>query len=87
MTKTFLEAQGRGDVYVELQPDADATYDEEITIDLGALEPLAALPHSPDNVKKVKEAGGIKVDQVAIGSCTNSSYTDMMTVALEACLD
>ena len=81
MTKTFLEAQGRGDVYVELQPDADATYDEEITIDLGALEPLAALPHSPDNVKKVKEAGGIKVDQVAIGSCTNSSYLDMMRVA------
>lgn len=81
MTKTFLEAQGRGDVYVELQPDADATYDEEITIDLEALEPLAALPHSPDNVKKVKEAEGIKVDQVAIGSCTNSSYLDMMRVA------
>ena len=81
ITKTFLDAQGRGDVYVELQPDADATYDEEITIDLEVLEPLAALPHSPDNVKKVKEAEGIKVDQVAIGSCTNSSYLDMMRVA------
>ena len=66
---------------MELKPDADALYDEEIEIDLSSLEPLAAKPHSPDNVEKVKDIGKIKVDQVAIGSCTNSSFMDMMKVA------
>ena len=59
--------------YVELKADPDAEYDEEITVDLSSLVPMVALPHSPDNVKTVEEAAGIKVDQVAIGSCTNSS--------------
>ena len=81
ITKAFLEAQGRGDVYVELAPDADAVYDEVIDIDLSAIEPAAAMPHSPDNVKSVREIGPIKVDQVCIGSCTNSSLLDMMKVA------
>ncbi|TYQ16412.1 UNVERIFIED_CONTAM: aconitase [Acetivibrio alkalicellulosi] len=81
LTKEFLKAQGRESDWVELQPDADATYDEEIEINLDLLEPLAAKPHSPDNVEKVKDIGKIKVDQVAIGSCTNSSFMDMMKVA------
>ncbi|MDQ2085516.1 aconitate hydratase [Herbivorax sp. ANBcel31] len=81
MTKEFLKAQGRESDWIELKPDADASYDEEIEIDLDSLEPLAAKPHSPDNVEKVKEIGKIKVDQVAIGSCTNSSFMDMMKVA------
>ncbi|MCX8130535.1 MAG: aconitate hydratase [Clostridia bacterium] len=81
VTKEFLKAQGRENDWVELKPDVDASYDEEIEIDLDMLEPLAAKPHSPDNVEKVKEIGKIKVDQVAIGSCTNSSYMDMMKVA------
>lgn len=81
ITLEFLKAQGREDDFTAIQPDADAVYDEEISIDLSALKPLAAMPHSPDNVKKVSEIGKIKVDQVAIGSCTNSSYMDMMKVA------
>ncbi|MCR4434658.1 MAG: aconitate hydratase [Clostridiales bacterium] len=81
ITREFLKAQGREDDWRELLPDADATYDEEIEIDLEGLEPLAARPHSPDNVARVKDIGKIKVDQIAIGSCTNSSYTDMMKVA------
>lgn len=81
VTKAFLAAQGREEDYVELGPDADAVYDEVVEIDLSALEPLAACPHSPDNVKPVKELAMTKVDQVCIGSCTNSSYTDLMTVA------
>ncbi|MCR5041917.1 MAG: aconitate hydratase [Clostridia bacterium] len=81
VTKAFLEAQGRGDVYVPLSADPDAVYDEEYVVDLSALEPLAAAPHMPDNVKKVSEFGKIKVDQVAIGSCTNSSLLDMRRVA------
>jgi len=81
ITREFLKAQGREQDWIELLPDADASYDEEIEIDLSLLEPLAAQPHSPDNVNKVKDIGKIKVDQVAIGSCTNSSYVDMMKVA------
>lgn len=81
VTREFLRAQGREVDWVELKPDADAVYEKEITIELDKLEPLAAMPHSPDNVKKVREIGKIKVDQVCIGSCTNSSYVDMMKVA------
>lgn len=81
ITKAFLDAQGRGEDWIELSADFDATYDEEITINLSQIVPLVACPHSPDNIKQVKEIEGLAVDQVAIGSCTNSSYTDMMTVA------
>lgn len=81
VTKAFLMAQGREQDWIELLPDADAVYDEEIEIDLAKLEPMTAKPHSPDNVEKVSTIGKIKVDQVAIGSCTNSSYMDMMKVA------
>ena len=81
VTRAFLKAQGREEDFTPLSADADAVYDEEITIDLSTLESLTAMPHSPDNVKKVKELGGLKVDQVFIGSCTNSSYTDMMKTA------
>ncbi len=81
ITREFLEAQGRGDQWVELSSDPDASYDEIIQIDLSALEPLAACPHSPDAVKPVAELAGMKIDQCCIGSCTNSSYLDMMRVA------
>ena len=81
ITREFMRAQGREADWVALAPDTDAVYDEEITIDLSALVPMAACPHSPDSVKTIEEIGGIKVDQVAIGSCTNSSYMDMMKVA------
>ena len=81
VTKTFLKAQGRESDWVELLPDSDAEYAEEVIIDLRSLEPLAAMPHSPDNVASVSQIGAIKVDQVAIGSCTNSSYMDMLKVA------
>ena len=81
ITKSFLEAQGRGDQWVELSSDPDAVYDETLTIDLSSLEPLAACPHSPDAVKPVSHLAGRKIDQVCIGSCTNSSYLDMMRVA------
>lgn len=81
VTRAFFKAQGREDDWSELMPDPDAEYDEEISIDLSALHPLAAMPHSPDNVAPVSEKAGIKIDQVAIGSCTNSSYADMMKVA------
>ena len=80
-TREFLKAQGREQDFVALEPDADAQYEEEITVDLSALTPLAAKPHSPDNVDTVNNIGKIKVDQVAIGSCTNSSYLDMIKVA------
>ncbi|ADD01751.1 aconitate hydratase [Thermoanaerobacter italicus Ab9] len=80
-TYEFLKAQGREDAFVPLAADEDAEYDEVIEINLDELEPLVALPHSPDNVVKVKDAGRPKVDQVAIGSCTNSSYADLMKVA------
>ncbi|MCI9031670.1 MAG: aconitate hydratase [Clostridia bacterium] len=81
MTKAFLKAQGREKDFAALSADEGATYDETLTIELGALRPLVACPHSPDAVKTVKEVGKIKVDQVCIGSCTNSSYADMMKVA------
>ena len=80
-TLAFLKAQGREDVYIELSADADAEYDEHIVIDLSELAPLAACPHSPDAVKPITELAGMKIDQVCIGSCTNSSYTDLMKVA------
>lgn len=81
ITKQFLEAQGRGDCWVEIKADDDAVYDEVIELDLSKLAPLAACPHMPDNVRPVAELGDIKVDQCCIGSCTNSSYLDMMRVA------
>lgn len=81
ITKSFLKAQGREEDWRELKPDEDAVYDEVIDIDLSALVPMAACPHSPDNVKTIKELEGKKIDQVCIGSCTNSSYLDMMRVA------
>lgn len=81
VTRDFLQAQGRAQDWVELSPDPDAVYDEEITVDLSALTPMAACPHSPDNVKSLEEIGSIPVDQVCIGSCTNSSYLDLMRVA------
>lgn len=80
-TLEFFKAQGRAEDWIEFKPDADAAYDEEITVDLSTLVPLAAKPHSPDNVEAVKSIGKIKVDQVAIGSCTNSSYEDLMKVS------
>lgn len=81
VTKEFLKAQGREEVWTELLPDPDAKYDQVIEIDLSKLEPLTARPHSPDNVVEVADVQNIKVDQVAIGSCTNSSYQDLMKVA------
>ena len=81
VTLEFLKAQGREQDWVELLPDTDAAYEEHIVIDLSTIEPMAAKPHSPDNVEKISTIGKIKVDQVAIGSCTNSSYMDMMKVA------
>ena len=81
ITREFMKAQGREADWVALQPDADAVYDEVIDIDLSALCPLAACPHSPDAVKTVEEIGQIPVDQCCIGSCTNSSLMDMLKVA------
>lgn len=81
VTRAFMEAQGRGQDWIPLVSDPDAVYDEVLDIDLSALEPLAACPHSPDNVKPIAELAGQKIDQVCIGSCTNSSYLDMMRVA------
>ena len=81
ITREFLKAQGREKDWIELSADEDAEYDEIIDINLSALAPLAAMPHMPDNVKKVEEIGEIKVDQVCIGSCTNSSLLDMLKVA------
>ena len=80
-TREFLKAQGREEDYVELKADEDAIYDEHIVIDLSQLDALAACPHSPDNIKAIKDLQGQKIDQVCIGSCTNSSYADLMTVA------
>jgi aconitate hydratase len=81
MTRSFLIAQGRGGDWSPLQADPDAVYDSETTIDLSQLEPLAARPHSPDNIAAVREIGPIAVQQVCIGSCTNSSYKDLATIA------
>lgn len=81
VTKAFLTAQGRAEDWIPLAPDVDAEYDNVVEIDLSALKPLAACPHSPDNVKPVASLAMTKVDQVCIGSCTNSSYADLMTVA------
>ena len=80
-TRAYLKAQGRGRKYKLLTPDPDAEYDEVIELDLTTLEPLIARPHSPDNVCKVSEVAGMPVNQVAVGSCTNSSFHDLMTVA------
>ena len=81
VTKSFLKAQGREEQWVPVFADEDAQYDEVIDINLSDLVPMAACPHSPDNVKTIDEIGPIKVDQVCIGSCTNSSYLDLMRVA------
>ncbi len=81
ITREFMRAQKREDQWVELLPDPDAEYDEVIEINLDELEPLIAQPHSPDNVCRVRDIEGLKVDQVCIGSCTNSSYRDLMLVA------
>lgn len=81
VTKEFLKAQSREGDFIEISADAGATYDEYLTINLDNLKPLVACPHSPDLVKTVEEVGKIAVDQVCIGSCTNSSYMDMMKVA------
>ena len=81
VTKAFLTAQGRPEDFTPLESDPDAVYDKVISIDLSALVPLAACPHSPDNVKPVSELGEIKVDQVCIGSCTNSSLSDLSMAA------
>ena len=81
VTKAFLKAQGREEVFTEVFADADAQYDSEININLSELEPLIACPHSPGNVVTVKSLAGTKVDQVCVGSCTNSSLYDMLKVA------
>lgn len=81
ITEAFLKAQNRAEDFVALSADKDAVYDEEIVIDLEKLIPLAAMPHMPDNVKSVEEIGNISIDQVCIGSCTNSSLFDMLKVA------
>ena len=81
ITKAFLEAEGRGEDYIELSSDPDAVYDKVIDINLSELKPLIACPHSPDNIVTVESLKGTKVDQVCIGSCTNSSLLDMLKVA------
>ena len=80
-TRDFLAKMGRADDWTELVADADAEYDEVVTINLSELEPLVAQPHMPDQVCKVKDLAGKKIDQVAIGSCTNSSYSDLKNTA------
>ena len=81
VTREFLRAQGREEDYTPLASDPDAVYDEEYTVDLDKLQPLAAKPHMPDQVEEVASIGKIKINQCCIGSCTNSSYYDMMKVA------
>jgi len=81
VVRDFLKAQGREEDFSYVQPDEDAVYDEEMEIDLSILEPMVACPHSPDKVVQVSQLKDVKVNQVCIGSCTNSSYVDMMKVA------
>ena len=81
VTRAFLKAEGREEAFCELYSDPDAVYDKEYDVDLSDLKPLAACPHSPDNVRPVSELVGKKIDQICIGSCTNSSLLDMLTVA------
>lgn len=81
LTREFLAAEGREDVWTRIEADPDAEYDEVIEIDLSSLEPMISQPHQPDRVVKVSEIEGMKVDQVLVGSCTNSSYRDLMTLA------
>lgn len=81
ITHDFLRAEGREADYTPLSSDSDAVYGRVIDIDLSALTPLLACPHSPDNIKRADELSGVKVDQVCIGSCTNSSLRDMLRVA------
>ena len=81
VTKAFMEAQKRGEDWIPLYADDDAEYDEVVDINLSDIAPAAACPHSPDNVKSLSEIGKMKIDQVCIGSCTNSSLLDMMKVA------
>ncbi len=81
ITKEFLKAQKREEVWTPLEADYDAVYDEVVNINLSEIEPAAACPHSPDNIKSVSEIGSMKIDQVCIGSCTNSSLLDMLKVA------
>ena len=80
-TKEYLQQQGRVEDYIEIKADEDATYDQELTVDLCTLVPMTAKPHSPDAVVPVKELEGMKINQVVIGSCTNSSFADMMKAA------
>ena len=80
-TKRFLDAQGRGEAWQRIQADSDAEYNDHVELDLSELEPLIACPSSPDNVRRVKEIEGIKVAQVIVGSCTNSSFRDLMIIA------
>lgn len=80
-TKEYLEQQGRVEDYIEIKADENATYDQEVVVDLSTLVPMTAVPHSPDAVVPVKELQGMKINQVVIGSCTNSSFADMMKTA------
>lgn len=80
-TRAFLARQQREEDYMPMEADPDADYDETVVINLSGLQPLAACPHSPDNVKPVSELSGMKVDQVSIGSCTNSGFEDLMKAA------
>lgn len=81
VTRQFLTAQGRGRAFVRIEPDKNAKYDDEFVIDLGKIEPMAAAPHSPGNIITVASMKGVRVNQIMIGSCTNSSYRDIRTVA------
>lgn len=81
VTHAFLAAENRVESWTQIEADSDASYDETIEIDLSALEPMTAQPHQPDRVVKISEIAGMKVDQVLVGSCTNSSYRDLMTLA------
>ncbi|HLW48382.1 MAG TPA: aconitate hydratase [bacterium] len=80
-TRDYLRRIGRGDAWREVLPDPDASYDESMELDLGAIEPLVAMPSNPDKVVPIGQAAGIKIDQVMVGSCTNGSYTDLRAVA------